>query len=266
MKKLTIALIAAATLSAGCTRIETGEVGLRINFSKEVEMGEKLPGSWNQTLVGDILTFPVKDIALTVDNKQPLTADNSALGDFDATIVYNINPSSVAEIYATKSKAFHAYDEKTKDTYLMYTYLGTIANNAIYKAVRKYDSLKVADNRVALEAEIRESMSASLLEEKLDKYITISKVQIRNIVPNAQILQAATDYVKAQNELRVKTTEVAIAQKEAERMAALANNSTQSIAYMNAQAALNISEGVKAGKVQTIIIPSNMTGLMIGSK
>ena len=30
------------------------------------------------------------------------------------------------------------------------------------------------------------------------------------------------------------------------------------------EAALNISEGIKNGKVQTIVVPSNMTGLMIG--
>ncbi len=47
-------------------------------------------------------------------------------------------------------------------------------------------------------------------------------------------------------------------------MAALANNSASSIAFMNAQAALNIYEGIKNGKVQTIVVPSNMTGLMIG--
>jgi len=55
---------------------------------------------------------------------------------------------------------------------------------------------------------------------------------------------------------------VQTAKKEAERMAALANQSSQSIAYMNAQAQLNISEGVKNGKVHTIIVPSNFTGLM----
>lgn len=44
-------------------------------------------------------------------------------------------------------------------------------------------------------------------------------------------------------------------------MKALAENSGQSIAYMNAQAALNISEGVKNGKVSTIIIPSTLTAL-----
>ena len=44
-------------------------------------------------------------------------------------------------------------------------------------------------------------------------------------------------------------------------MQALSQNSKQSIDYMNAQAALNISEGVKNGKVNTIIIPSNVTAI-----
>jgi len=63
--------------------------------------------------------------------------------------------------------------------------------------------------------------------------------------------------------LKQKEVEVQTAKKEAERMAALANNSGASIAFMNAQAALNISEGIKNGKVQTIVVPSNMTSLMI---
>ena len=61
--------------------------------------------------------------------------------------------------------------------------------------------------------------------------------------------------------LKVKENEVAIAQAEARRMQALAQNSGQSIAYMNAQAQLTIAEAVRDGKVSTIIIPHNMTAL-----
>jgi hypothetical protein len=74
---------------------------------------------------------------------------------------------------------------------------------------------------------------------------------------------SANDLVRAKNEQKQKEVEVKTARLEAERMAALANQSSASIAYMNAQAALNISEGIKNGKVNTIIVPSNMTGLMI---
>lgn len=57
--------------------------------------------------------------------------------------------------------------------------------------------------------------------------------------------------------------EVKTAEAESRRMAALAANSGSSIKFMEAQAMLNISEGIKNGKVQTIVVPSNFTALMM---
>lgn len=260
MKRIfSLSTLATALLVTGCTRIETGEVGVRLNASKQIEGAELMPGSWNQTLIGSVLEFPVKDIAVTLENKSPMTKDNSALSDFDITVVYGINPSSVAELWSTKSRAFH--QESSDGINLMYNYMTTLVNNASYKAIRQYNALEVADNRAKLEQEIQRQVSEQLREEKLDTALQLTVVQIRNVAPNADILRAATEYVRAQNELKIKTTEVEIAKKESERMAALANNSTQSIAYMNAQAALNISEGIKNGKVNTIVVPSNITAL-----
>mgnify|MGYP000712309218 CR=1 FL=1 len=108
--------VAAMVLSAtACTRITTGEVGVRVDASRQVQGTELQPGSWNQTLIGDVITFPVKDVAVEINDKRYTTADNSALQDFDMTVVYSINPSSVSELYTSKSKAFHYYDEKEKD-------------------------------------------------------------------------------------------------------------------------------------------------------
>ena len=192
-----------------------------------------------------------------------MTADNSALSDFDITVVYGINPSSVSELFSTKSKSFHLYDEKEKDTLLMYNYATTLVNNAAYKVVRKYTNLQVADSRAVIEQEIKATVQEQLTTEKLDTAITLSVVQIRNILPNTQILEAATALVRSQNELKIKENEVKLAKLESERMSALAQNSTQSIAYMEASAKVMIAEAVKAGKVNTIIVPSNMTSLMI---
>lgn len=184
-----IAILGALALSlTGClTRIETGEVGVRVNVSKEVQGSELMPGSWNQTLVGDVLTFPTKDITVNLDNKTPMTSENTPLGDFDLTIVYSINPTSVAELYSTKSKAFHAYDEKERDTLLMYKYMLTLVNNASYKVVRGYSNLQAADNRQKIEDEIRNLVSEQLRSEKLDSALTLTVVQVRNILPNATI-------------------------------------------------------------------------------
>ncbi len=255
-----LVMVMALVLGSGCSRIETGEVGVRINMSKEIQGGELMPGTWNQTLVGDVLTFPVRDLTVSIENKAPLTADNSALADFDITVIYAINPSSVAELYSTKSKSFHFYDKG--DWYLMYNYIGTLVNNASYKVVRQYKALEVADNRAKIEQQVMETVSEQLKADKLDTSITLTTVQVRNVAPNPDILKAATEYVRVQNELRIKETEVAIAKKEAERMAALANNSVQSIAYMSAQAELNYSEAAKAGKIQTIVVPRDFKGIV----
>lgn len=267
MRKFTLsALVFASILATGCTRIETGEVGIRVDMSKQVLPGELMPGSWNQTLIGEVLTFPTKDIAVNLDNKTPMTSDNTALDDFDITLVYGINPNAVAELYSAKSKAFHAYDAKSKDTYLMYNYMTTLVNNASYKVVRQYKALDIADSRAKIENEIREVVHTQLKEEKLDGALQLTVVQVRNIQPNKEILAAATQYVKAQNELKIKQTEVDIAKKESERMAALSANSQQSIAYMNAQAQMLIAQGIANGKVQTIVVPMDFKGMISTAK
>lgn len=262
MKKSVIAIALLSVFATGCTRIETGEVGVRVGFDKQVKSGELLPGSFNQTIIGDVLTFPVKDVNVVLNDMTPVAKDNSTMKDLDAVVVYNINPEQVAELYSTKNRSFHA--EFKGDTYVMYNYIVQNARNAIYKAARKYEALDMADNRENMERQIQEEINKNLAEEKLDGTITISQVLIRNVVPADSVVESANALVRAKNEYKQKEVEVQTAKKEAERMAALANNSASSIAFMNAQAALNISEGIKNGKVQTIVVPSNMTGLMIG--
>jgi regulator of protease activity HflC (stomatin/prohibitin superfamily) len=258
--KLSLIAVAVALTSA-CTRIETGEVGVRVGFDKQVQPGELLPGSFNQVLIGDVLTFPVKDVNVTLNDMTPVAKDNSTMKDLDAVVVYNINPQQVAELYSTKNKAFHA--EFKGDTYVMYNYIVQNARNAIYKAARKYEALDMADARSEMEKFIQDEIVRNLAEEKLDGTIMISQVLIRNVVPADAVIESANALVRSKNELKQKEVEVQTAQAESRRMAALANNSGASIAFMQAQAMLNISEGIKNGQVQTIVVPSNFNALMM---
>ena len=258
---LTLSILAAAVLATGCTRIETGEVGVRVGFDRQIQPGELLPGSFNQTMIGDVLTFPIKDVNVVLENMTPVAKDNSTMKDFDAVVVYNINPQQVSELYATKNKSFHA--EFRGDTYVMYNYIVQNARNAIYKAARKYEALDMADNRTDMEKFIQEEIARNLAEEKLDGSITISQVMIRNVLPSDTVVESANALVRSKNELKQKEVEVKTAEAESRRMAALANNSGASIAFMQAQAMLNISEGIKNGQVQTIVVPSNFNALMM---
>ena len=258
--KIGALVLAVASLQA-CTRIETGEVGVRVGFDKQVQSGELLPGSFNQVLIGDVLTFPVKDVNVVLENMTPVAKDNSTMKDLDAVVVYNINPQQVAELYSTKNKSFHA--EAKGDTYVMYNYIVQNARNAIYKAARKYEALDMADNRTDMENFIKDEIIRNLAEEKLDGAIMINQVMIRNVLPSDTVVESANALVRSKNELKQKEVEVKTAEAESRRMAALANNSGSSIAFMQAQAMLNISEGIKQGKVQTIVVPSNFNALMM---
>jgi regulator of protease activity HflC (stomatin/prohibitin superfamily) len=258
---LTLSILAVAVLATGCTRIETGEVGVRVGFDRQIQSGELLPGSFNQTVIGDVLTFPIKDVNVSLENMTPVAKDNSTMKDFDAVVVYNINPQQVSELYSTKNKSFHA--EFRGDTYVMYNYIVQNARNAIYKSARKHEALDMADNRTEMENYIKDEITRNLAEEKLDGSITISQVMIRNVLPSDTVVESANALVRSKNELKQKEVEVKTAEAESRRMAALANNSGASIAFMQAQAMLNISEGIKNGQVQTIVVPSNFNALMM---
>lgn len=259
MKRFAImGILGAAVLMTGCTRIETGEIGLRVDMSKQISNNELPEGSWNQTIIGDVLTFPVKEVAVKVDDLNPQAADNSTMKDFDLTVIYNINKSQVAEIYNTKNKSFHARHEG--DTYLMYNYIFNATRNAVYKSARKYEALNMGDNRTPMEIEIKELITKTLAAENLDGTITISQVLIRQIVPADTVVESANALVRAKNEFKQKEVEVATAKKEAERIAALAQNQG-AIAYMDAQtrmkqadAALKVADAIANFKGNTLVI------------
>jgi len=264
MKRIfTLSILAAAVLATGCTRIETGEVGVRIGFDKQVVPGELLPGSFNQVIIGDVLTFPVKDVNVVLENMTPVAKDNSTMKDFDAVVVYNINSQQVAELYATKNKSFHA--EQRGDTYVMYNYIVQNARNAIYKAARKYEALDMADNREAMEQIIRDEIVRNLSEEKLDGSITISQVLIRNVVPADSVVASANDLVRSKNELKQKEVEVKTAEAESRRMQALASgNTTQSLEFKRLQIEEKKAEAMleAAKKGSLMIVPINSSPLI----
>jgi regulator of protease activity HflC (stomatin/prohibitin superfamily) len=263
MKKV-LAILAMAIAMTGCTRISTGEVGLIVNWDKTIDTREVIAGSVNQTMTHDVLTFPIREINAEVKDLQPQTVENVTMADFDLTVVYNVNPSAVSDLYINKSRSFHGTNAQG-ETLLMQNYLQTIARNAVMKTVPKYEALKINIQRADVEQEILASIKAELVSEKLDSDILVSKVLVRNAVPPAAITQSANNLVRAQNELKQSAIEVQKAEQESKRIAAL-NANAGAVTYMQAQAQMKIAEGIAAGRVQTIVVPYDFKGMVNVSK
>lgn len=259
MKKI-IGFAVLAFALAGCHVVDTGKVGLRVNFDKTIEDSERQAGTFNQTIVGSMIDFPIKELSVDVKDMTPLAADNSTMSDFDVTVVYSINPASVSDLYKNKNRSFHFVNEQG-EVELMYTYLQTTVRNAVFKVTRKYEAMKMNDARQDIEQEILAQVKATLHEEKLDGSILVTQVQVKSIAPSAAVKAAADNLVKAKSEYAAKEVEVQTAKKEAERIAAL-NANAGAREYMNAQADLIIAEAIKAGKVQTIVIPRDFKGIV----
>ena len=261
MKKIKSVVMIAGVISTltGCARIGTGEVGLRVNFDKTVASEELQPGSYNQTAIGDVLHFQVRSIAVSLENKNPQTADNSTLKDFDVTAIYEVNSSSVSELWTKQSRAFHV--SENGEIFLMYNYVQNIINSSAYKAVRKFNAMAVADNRDKIEQDIKKIATEALKEEHLENAITISQVQVRSALPSDDIVSSANAVVRAQNELKAKSVEVETAKQEAVRIQTL-NSNSQAIPYMNAMSNMEIAKAVREGKVNTIIIPTDFKGMV----
>lgn len=220
-----------------------------------------MAGTWNQTMFGDVSIFPVKDVQADIFDMNPLAADNSTVADFDLSVIYSIEPGSVADIYIEKSRSFHATNDEDGQTYLMYNYIRNIARAAVYKVARRYESLKMNDNRAEIEQLVRQEIVETLTKEKLQNAITISQVQVRAITPADSIVASANALVEAQNNTKRKAEEVKLAELEAQRISVL-NQNKGAVDYMQATAMVTIAEAVKEGKVSSIIIPHNFEGMV----
>lgn len=261
MKKIILVLaIAASFIMSGCSRIETGEVGLRQGFDKQIQKTELQPGSFNQTMVGEVLVFPIKRIGINIKGLQPQTSDGSTLADLDITVIYDINPAAVFDLYTVQSRTFHALNDHNEPV-LMYNYLTTVANSAAFKAVNKFDALGIAKQRTSIENDIQATMTVALQAEKLNMALTIVQVQVKNILPAQSIIDSANNVINLQNTLRAKQAEVDIAEKEAKRLTLLSSNH-QNIDYMNANSMAVIAQAVLAGKVNTILFPVDFKGMV----
>lgn len=258
LKNIVLAL-AIGVLSVGCTRIETGHVGIRTTFNGTIEKQE-LPVGFAQTMVGTVRSYVANEMTMQVNDLHPQTKDKSLLKDLDLQYTYFVNPSMISELI-TKYKGRDWTPADSHDIYPLGLYVNNVIVTAAGDVIGKYDALSANDSRETIRMEIRDRASAIFKEEGIEKAVEIKQVFIKNLQIADSIQASALAVINAQNDYKTKEFEVKTAGKEAERLTLLANNA-KNIDYMNAKATADIAEAVKAGKVQAIVIPFDFKGML----
>lgn len=259
MKKI-IALLAVAGIVSltGCTRVETGHVGIRTTFNGSIEP-EELGVGFHQTLIGSVQTYVANEITWKIDNLTPQTKDRSNLEDLDIAYTYSVNPHSIADL-VVKYKGRDAEDNRG-DRYPLALYVENVVKTATTDVLSKYDALEANEKREEIRNKIRVQAEAMFKEDGLAESVNIHQVFVKNLQLSKAIMASANAVIISQNELKTKDFEVQTARKEAERLTLLAQNKSN-IDYMNAKSLSDIAEGVKTGKVNTIVVPYDFKGIV----
>lgn len=203
-------LALAPMLMAGCmSSIETGEVGVRTTFTGKVLMAEEGQGfhtHWTSSLD----RYSIKQITVSLDDLQPKAADNLTLDDLDIEVYYTINPDRVAEI-SVKYQNRHARGPGV--LYPAYYLVESEANSAIQRAVAKFDSLTVHQERAKLREIIREQTQQALDQSDPGDF-QVRKVVIRDVKTDPSIEESIKLAVAREKELEAKRVELEIAEEQ----------------------------------------------------
>ncbi|MDP2982366.1 MAG: SPFH domain-containing protein [Candidatus Latescibacter sp.] len=257
-------VIIVITSGCGCARIDTGEIGLRKEFTGTIQP-QNLNVGLHQTVIGDVIVFASKEILLTEEGITPASKDKSTLKDFDINFTYIVQESAMFDLYTKYSATAHMHEKGSKETFLMANFVRAIVRASAYSAVAEYNALEVNNNRKAIEDRIKVLANEKLVSEKLGGKVAVNLVNIKNIQLADEIVASANMVSNVQNQLTAKKTEVEIANQEALRIKALsAQSGSQYTNLLTAQATLKTAEALyEAAKNGSAIwvVPQNFTAL-----
>lgn len=253
-----IATVLLVALTSGCTRVETGHVGVRVAFNGQIEPAE-LGVGFHQTFIGNVRTYVANEITLQLNDLHPQTKDRTTLSDLDLAFTYSIAPNAIADLVVRyKGRDMEAAHG---DIYPLGLYVTNVVQTATTDVFARYDALTANENREKIVEEVKVRVSQLLEQEKLSSQVRLHQIFIKNLDIAQELKSSVLQVIKAQNELTAKSFEVSTARKEAERLVLLSTNKGN-IDYMNAKSLSDIAEGVKNGKVQTMVIPYNFNGIL----
>lgn len=212
MRNILIAVLAMATVA--CGRIETGNVGVRTDFNKQVETNELNPGFYTSFFT-DVDEFVAKEIEIPFDSLTPKGKDNLVLADFDVSVYYKPNSGQVADL-VIKYSGMSPRGEQNGFYYPALTLVERVSRGVIFDSVSKYESLTIHTKRAELEQDILKNLQAEL--DKNDKgAFTITNVIVRSIKTDPALEQSIQAAVQMQKKVEAKLQEVELARAEAER-------------------------------------------------
>lgn len=204
MKLVTIIVIALGLAGTSCTRVGTGELGIVLDFNKEVKQMPVL-NSWEFHFLDTLYVVDSTQVRLMITDVKAKDMDGILFKEIDAQITYNLNPNGVVNFYKQTREI-----DKTEegDKILGGRVVLKEARNALVKTIVQFKASQVNTDKSALEAKLKEILTAELNARFPDTFeitdVNIDSAQLDTNVEKVLQAQALLDSEKRTMESRLE--------------------------------------------------------------
>jgi len=217
--RFTPLLMALGALLAGCTQIDTGNVGVERTLGKV--SSEALPPGIYLTVFKSVDEFTAKEISFQLADMTPKSRDNLTMKDVDIDVYFKVMPAAVPTLF-TKYQGDvvrHAdiVRDGSKDLVIAYSRVSREAREAVYKSIAEMDATTMHTKRAELSERVRGELQKEL--DATDKgAFVVTAVNVRNLLTDPAIEAAIRQRAETDQAIERKRKEVELAKAEAERL------------------------------------------------
>jgi prohibitin 1 len=262
---------------AGCTQIDTGNVGVEKAFGK-INPEPKVPGVY-AAVFDSIYEVSTKEVSFPINDLSPKSKDNLTLKDLDLDIYFKASPAKIPGLYIKYQGDYVLHSqivEGGNDVGIVgYNRVLRAAREAVYDAVSQFEATTMHTKRAEISEAIRKNLQREL-ETSDPNTFTVTSINVRNLMTDPAIekaiqARAATDQeiARAQKQIELAKAQAQIriegARGQAEANRILGESLSGNVMQLR-MAELQRDTIVQSAKAGNTVISGNVTPMIVAGQ
>lgn len=181
-------LVLLCLASVACSRIGTGELGLVLDFNRQIKP-EAVVNSWEFHILDTLYVVDSSQIRVPIKDIRAKDIDGILFQDIDAQVTYNLNPKGATRFYELTKEV--DYTDKNEYT-LGLKVVAKEARNVLIKTFTEFKASQVNTEKTLLETTMLKLLTEELNKRYPDTFvITDVNIDSAQLDPNVEkVLQA----------------------------------------------------------------------------
>lgn len=212
MKKILLALF--ATFMAGCSQIDTGNVGVESTLG-QVKPEIMPPGTYF-TLFKSVTEVCAREMPLQLNDMKPQTSDKITLADLDVDFYVQIDPTKASAIMTKWAGDRTKVDGEGCERVGM-NYVSRQAREALYDVTSRFGSATIHTERTKIAADAVSALQKNLDAEAGKGMFVVRSANVRNLVTDPALEANIKAAAQAQFQLQTEKNRLENAKITADR-------------------------------------------------